>query len=103
VSKRSQAIIYRTRPWAIIAKPHAVTTLNSYLALYYAGVWDDEALDHALIKEVQRGTMLTSWESVPVELTGKQSGRCIEFTMPKHGDAGDVWWCEESDIIECPE
>jgi hypothetical protein len=61
--------------------------MNEILALH-----DDEALNHALWAEIQRGTMLTSYESVVIEPTGRTSGRCVEFRMPQHGDAGDLWW-----------
>jgi hypothetical protein len=72
--------------------------VHQNLALYHACVWGDYALNSALGMELQRGTMLTSYESVVIELTGRQSGRCVEFTMPGPGREG-LWWCEEDDVL----
>jgi hypothetical protein len=54
------------------------------------------ALSQALGIELLRGTMLTSYESVVIELTGRRSGRCVEFRMRDHEG---VWWVEEDDIL----
>jgi hypothetical protein len=95
---QQQAVVYMTRPWAIVVKPRAVNLMNGYLALYHAGMWDDDTLNQALGEEISRGAMLTSWESVEVQPTGKISGRCVEFTMPGTGREG-LWWAEDIDIV----
>jgi hypothetical protein len=46
--------------------------------------------------EILQGTMLTSYESVVIELTGKRSGHCVEFRMRDHEG---IWWCEDEDVI----
>ena len=68
----------------------------SVLALYHARIWDDYTLNQALGMEMLRGSVLTSYESVVIELTGTRSGRCMEFTMRVHEG---VWWAEEEDIV----
>jgi hypothetical protein len=89
VSKNQQSEqIYRTRPFAVIVKPRAVTRMNECLALYHAQIWDDDTLNYALGTEILRGTMLTSYESVAIELTDRRSGRCVEFRMPGPGREG---------------
>jgi hypothetical protein len=45
--------------------------------------------------------MLTSWESVVVELTGKRSGHGVEFTMhDDQGQIGEMWWTYSDNIIK---
>jgi hypothetical protein len=66
---------------AVIVKPRAVTPMNQLLAVFEAGVISKEALDQAILEEIHRGSMLTSWESVRVELTGRRQGYCVEFEM----------------------
>jgi hypothetical protein len=94
--KQQRSAIYRTKPCAVIVKPQAVSCMNAYLALYDAGAWDDYTLGQALDMEILKGSMLASWESVPIELTGRRSGRCVEFRMRDHEG---VWWRENADII----
>jgi hypothetical protein len=76
--------------------------MNEMLALLDAGVWDEDTLSDAVGREIQRGTMLTSWESVVVELTGRHSGHCVEFRMPGPGREGLWWTCEEDVICQRP-
>ena len=93
--------IYSTRSFAVIVKPRAVTRMNECLALYHACVWGDYALNSALGMELQRGTMLTSYESVVIELTGRQSGdvwslRCLGRDVRGCGGAKKMM-CSVSD------
>jgi hypothetical protein len=42
------AVVYRTKPAALIAKPYAVWYLNWLLGLFDAGVLDKDTLDQFL-------------------------------------------------------
>ena len=91
---------FRTRPAAVIVKPYAVTKMNQLLAVYDAGVIDREALDLAIVEEIHRGSMLASWESVEVDLTGRRQGHCLEFRMrDQKGYIDGLWWTISENII----
>jgi hypothetical protein len=101
VSSYQAAAIYRTRPAAVIVKPHAVTRTNQLLAVYDAGVISREALDQAVLDEIHRGSMLASWESARVELTGRRQGHCVEFEMyDRKGRIDGKWWTIQTNIIK---
>jgi hypothetical protein len=78
--------------------PRAVNRMNELLALWDAGVFDDYALAEALWGEIMKGARFSTWESAVVEPTGKRSGRCIEFQIPKLGSER-LWWASETDIL----
>jgi hypothetical protein len=88
--------VYRTRSEAIIAKPHAVDTLNRLLDSFdLTGDW--EALDAAILEEIHKGGMLASGATVQVELTGRRIGHLVEFRMIGHQG---VWWTYVDWLIE---
>jgi len=94
--KASPAAVYRTKPAALIVKPHAVYHFRWLLDLWAAGVIDHDTLSQFVSDEIQRGSIRHAGESVPVELTGRRNGSLVEYSM--QGIAGE-WWSIEDDII----
>jgi hypothetical protein len=58
------AAVYRSRPAAVIVKPRAVGIMNAMLTSYEAGIIDEDTLNDLILKEIHRGSMLASYESV---------------------------------------
>jgi hypothetical protein len=47
-----------------------------------------------------KGTMLASWESVRIALTGRRQGYCLQFEMwDRKGKIDGLYWTLETNII----
>jgi hypothetical protein len=74
--------------------------MNQLLAVYDAGVIDRDTLDLSILEEIRRGSMLSSWESVRVDLTGRRAGYLVEFRMwDRKGYIGGMWCTIAENII----
>ena len=93
--------IYRTLPRAVIAKPYAVPILNALLRSYESGIISEETFGEQTLKQIQAGSMLSSWESVRVEFTGRREGFCVEIEMyDRDGRIDGQYWIWEGHIIQ---
>jgi hypothetical protein len=92
---QTAAIQHRTIPSAIFVKPYAVDHFNRICRLLTDGLIDEATHSEIILEHVQhRRGMTSSWESLEVEVTGRQDGYLVEIRR-----AGNAWWVEPSQII----